>query len=242
MRNLLKNISIHSKGMQNGIKREVREAFRSGELSLHSGFDSVPHIGPYLSQRLQQFFHANTLHGFRNRIRHKTAREVSVTLQAALQNARSDSCHNDQHAGDIVIHDFNWPGYGAMLYVVVLLSSGLRRTGGLAGPNNPWILAPFNFTHLTHNSVHLRRPARGVSRLECLDEGACNNHPDGQWDGNKCHRNLRMFQHRWPEFSPALHDEVRTRARNQAPGPRQHAVNFGRITPAEFAIVRPHVV
>jgi hypothetical protein len=223
--------------MQNDIKRKVRAAVRDSELRLNTSFDTVPFVGPYLSARLQQFFHANSVHGFRNRIRHMRAEEVALTLKAALQNARGDSCEDGR-----LNHDYNWAGYSAMVFLVTLLSKGVRRTGGAAGPNNPYIVAPYNFTHFTHNSVHLRPPGRGVDRLDCLPQGDCQDHPDGAWVGGRCQRNLRVFERFWPEYSPQLHGEIVGRARQQPAGARVHGTNFGRITAAEFAVVRPHVL
>lgn len=108
--------------------RQLQRRFRERSLTPSSTMDTLPHIGPYLYERLVRAYRPRggrgiTVRQFAKAVWGMTTAQVKASLQGALKNERANLCvgtRGEKHH----VRDVNEPGFRTMVALLRVLKDG----------------------------------------------------------------------------------------------------------------------
>lgn len=103
--------------------------FQNQQLAPASELIEVPHIGPYLYDRIRREFTTNvrslSIRGFASSVQNMSLDTLQRRLQKALQNARNNQCVSSRRPyRSYHVPDVNKLGYAAMIGLVKTIGAG----------------------------------------------------------------------------------------------------------------------
>ena len=107
--------------------RKLSERFRDGSLRPTSKLNDLPHIGPYLYERLHKTYRPNsgdiTVRQFVKATKLFTTAQLKASLQASLKNERANLCVGKRDSPKYHVSDVNEMGFCTMVALLRVLKA-----------------------------------------------------------------------------------------------------------------------